>query len=146
MDVIRLGKAQLNDMNEDAEIGSYYTTKDTLYINCYLSSAEEILLYNQIGDAGVRLYNHYALVLSQNNRSKQGRRTLLTDKNAARMLGWDISKVARIRRGLQKLGWFYFTTYTTNTGTRGIDYYLGLERVTTQREREQRQLKAKPTK
>lgn len=133
-----VGKAKLNSLPDDAEVGAYYTRQAVVHKNHYLSYAQERALAADINDAAIRLYNYYTDMLCRISHAKAGKRQLITDTDAADQLGWDESKVARMRKALQKYGWFHFEIYRNAAGVKGVNYYLGKDEVTKYHEMVQR--------
>ena len=55
--------------------------------------------------------------------------SIMEDINAATYFHWDISKVSRLRRALEKENYFRRITFTANSGKKSTTYYIGKDIV-----------------
>jgi len=125
----QLRKFKLNDLPENSEVGSHYTSQKTIHFNHFLTYPQMREMSQYIADAAILLYNHYADVLMRNKRSPANQQQQITDTRAAQELGWKEAKAKRLRLELQRYSWFHVEPYTTANGVRGVNYYLGKDQV-----------------
>lgn len=95
---------------------------NVLHVKYYLSDSNRRELIKTIGDPACLLFDYYLRMASKEDRE-------ITDSDVASQFGWDIQKVQRYRRALQKNGWFRRSSFSYPDGRKGITYYIGKEPV-----------------
>ena len=83
---------------------------------------ERLDILDNAGDQALLLYEFYLRMAAIPDATME-------DSDVRRYFKWDLQKVARNRRALEKLNYFRKITYTSSNGRRSVTYYLTKDRV-----------------
>lgn len=89
--------------------------------NCLIKEQQQ-KLNGAVGDSATLLYQYYILRSSTDNFTYD-------DGTAAAYLGWDISKVKRLRLKLKHAFWYHQESGVMSSGRKTLITYLGREKV-----------------
>jgi hypothetical protein len=123
------GKAKVRGKAKAVHEVNYKCRKnrDTLYLTYYLTPEERREVIKTISDSACLLLEYYLKRAgASRTRLMEGQ---ITDAQAAEYFGWTASKAGRIRRDLERHGWFSSLPFQSPKGRKSIHYYIGKEAV-----------------
>jgi hypothetical protein len=111
---------------QHVEINMKYATKHNMkYGTAYLDAVEQREAIASVGDSATMLLQYLLEIASHKKEKKYP----ITDIGCAKHFGWQLAKAQRLRRDLEKAGYFLTKRFYSNTGEKAISYYIGKETV-----------------
>ena len=96
--------------------------RQTVHTKYEPTNEERQEIINEVSDSAFMLFQYYLRMATIPD-------SVMEDGNAATYFGWDITKVSRLRRALEKVKYFKKEVFTSSSGKKTTTYYVGKDIV-----------------